>query len=209
VWYENVVLKKAKRGVHVVNKIKRGRNIMKRALLVIDVQNEYFTGRLPVTYPAGSLSNILAMIDNAREHGIPVVVVQHTSPQKGAPFFREGSEGWNLHPEIAARHYDHLIEKNLPGSFTGTDLEAWMRANNIDTVVITGYMTQMCCDTTARQALHLGFSVEFISDATGTLSISNEAGSVTGEELHRAILVTQAMIFGKVLTARQWMESIA
>jgi nicotinamidase-related amidase len=181
---------------------------MKRALLVIDVQNEYFTGRLPVTYPPGSLSNILLAIDCAHEHNIPVVVVQHTTPQKDAPVFRKGTEAWELHPEIAARHYDHLVEKNLPGSFTGTDLESWMRQNQIDTVVITGYMTQMCCDTTARQAFHLGFQVEFISDATGTLQVANSAGRVTDEELHRAILVTQAMRFGKVLTAKQWMESI-
>ena len=101
-----------------------------------------------------------------------------------------------------------MIEKNLPGSFTGTVLEQWLREMDIDTVVIAGYMTQMCCDTTARQALHLGFAVEFLSDATGTLSISNYAGSVTAEELHRAILVTQAMRFSKVLTVEQWMEAV-
>jgi nicotinamidase-related amidase len=182
---------------------------MKRALLVIDVQNEYFTGRLPVTHPPGSLNNILAMVDGARKCAIPVVVVQHTAPQPDAPLFRKGTEGWKLHPEIATRPYDYLIEKNLPGSFTGTDLELWLRDKQIDTMVIAGYMTQMCCDTTARQAFHMGFQVEFIADATGTLPISNEAGSVTAEELHRAILVTQAMRFSKVLTARQWMDSLA
>jgi len=69
-------------------------------------------------------------------------------------------------------------------------------------------MTQMCCDTTARQAFHLGFSVEFLSDATGTLQISNEAGTVTAEELHRSILVTQAARFSKVMTAKQWIDSL-
>lgn len=182
---------------------------MKRALLVIDVQNEYFTGRLPVTHPPGSLSNILAMMDCARKKAIPVVVVQHATPQSDAPFFRKGTEGWQLHPEIAARPYDHLIEKNLPGSFTGTDLELWLRGRQIDTVVITGYMTQMCCDTTARQAFHMGFQVEFIADATGTLTIANDAGRITDEELHRAILVTQAMRFSKVLTAEKWMAGLS
>jgi nicotinamidase-related amidase len=102
-----------------------------------------------------------------------------------------------------------LIHKSLPGSFTGTDLEAFLRERQIDTVTIAGYMTQMCCDTTARQALHLGFKVEFLSDATGTLDISNSAGSVTAEELHRAILVTQQMRFGDVLTADQWITRIS
>jgi nicotinamidase-related amidase len=66
----------------------------------------------------------------------------------------------------------------------------------------------MCCDTTARQAFHLGFAVEFLSDATGTLAISNPAGSVTAEELHRAILVTQAMRFSKVITTKDWLAGI-
>jgi nicotinamidase-related amidase len=101
-----------------------------------------------------------------------------------------------------------MIEKNLPGSFTGTDLEAWLRGHDIDTVVIAGYMTQMCCDTTARQAVHLGFSVEFLSDATGTLQVSNYAGTVTAEELHKAILVTQAMRFSEVLTTEEWISSL-
>ena len=78
-----------------------------------------------------------------------------------------------------------------------------------DTVVISGYMTQMCCDTTARQAFHLGFAVEFLSDATGTLSLANDAGSVTAEELHRAILVTQAALFSRVMTTAEWQSKRA
>jgi len=105
--------------------------------------------------------------------------------------------------------HDLLLQKPLPGSFTNTNLEAWLKERSIDTVVICGYMTQMCCDTTARQAAHLGFSVEFLSDATGTLQITNYAGTVPAEQLHRAILVTQAMRFSKVLSTKQWMESIA
>jgi nicotinamidase-related amidase len=181
---------------------------MKRALLVIDVQNEYFTGKLPVNHPPGSLENILRAMDCARKNGIPVVVIQHTSPQKDAVVFRKGTEEWNLHPKIASQTYDHLIEKNLPGSFTGTDLESWLRERKVDTVVITGYMSQMCCDTTARQAAHMGLVVEFLSDATGTLPVSNKVGSVKAEELHRAILVTQAMMYSKVMTTDQWIESL-
>ena len=181
---------------------------MKRALLVIDVQNEYFTGQLPVTYPAGSLDNITKAIEAAHMNNIPIIAIQHTAPQKDSKTFRKGTSEWSLHPQIAGEKYDHLIEKNLPGSFTGTDLEAWLRERDIDTLVIAGYMTQMCCDTTARQAVHLGFSVEFLSDATGTLQISNNAGTVTAEELHRAILVTQAMRFSKVLTTEEWMDSL-
>ncbi|HXZ80585.1 MAG TPA: cysteine hydrolase family protein [Terriglobales bacterium] len=181
---------------------------MKRALLVIDVQNEYFTGKLPVSYPHNSLPNVLRAIDAANENKTPVVLIQHAAPQPDSAVFREGSAEWQLRPEIAARPHQRLIHKNLPGSFTGTELESWLRERGVDTVVISGYMTQLCCDTTARQALHLGFNVEFLSDATGTLDIKNEAGAVTAEELHRAILVTQQMRFSKVLKTEDWIGNL-
>ncbi|MEW5724138.1 MAG: isochorismatase family protein, partial [Thermodesulfobacteriota bacterium] len=146
-------------------------------------------------------------MDGAAAAGVPVVVVRHTAPQPNAAVFRRGTPEWELHPEVAARPRALLIDKNLPGSFTGTQLEAWLRENGVDTVVICGYMTQMCCDTTARQALHRGFSVEFLADATGTLAVTNAAGRVTAEELHRATLVTQAMRFARVLSTKEWLET--
>jgi nicotinamidase-related amidase len=176
----------------------------KRALLVIDVQNEYFTGKLPITYPQGSLQNVLRAMDAARTAGVPVVAIQHAAPQPDATVFRKGSPEWELHPEVAARPHDALIHKSLPGSFTGTNLEAWLRERGIGTVVIAGYMTQMCCDTTARQALHLGWKVEFLSDATGTLAQNNAAGSIADSDLHRAILVTQQSRFSTVLPTDEW-----
>jgi nicotinamidase-related amidase len=180
-----------------------------RALLVIDVQNEYFTGKLPVTYPGGSLDNVLRAIDAAQASGIAVVMIQHGAPQPESQVFRSGSHEWQLHPEVAARPFDVLIHKALPGSFTGTELEGWLRSRGITTVTIAGYMTQMCCDTTARQALHLGFGVEFLSDATGTLAFKNSAGEISAQELHRAILVIQQSRFSQVLTTSEWIEKLA
>jgi len=177
----------------------------KRALLVIDVQNEYFAGgQLPVTHPHAHLDNILKVMDAARGAGVPVVVIQHTFPQPELPFFKRGTSGWELHPEVAARPRDHWIEKNLPGSFTGTDLEAWLRDREIDTVTVAGYMSHMCCDTTARQAAHLGLAVEFLGDATGTLAVANSAGAVGAEEMHRAILCAQQMMISEVLDSAAW-----
>jgi nicotinamidase-related amidase len=175
-----------------------------QALLVIDVQNEYFTGRLPVTYPKDSLGNILKAMDHATREGMPVVVIQHTAPSKDSPTFRKGSDEWRLHPEVDRRKRDILIEKNLPGSFTGTELEKWLLEKGIERVAICGYMTQMCCDTTARQAFHLGFQVDFLSDATGTLSVQNSAGAISDCDLHRTVLVTMAMKFARVIGTGEW-----
>lgn len=177
---------------------------MSRALLVIDVQNEYFTGALPITYPEGHLERILEAMDAAIAKKVPVIVVQHHFPDAEKPFFQKGTPGWELHPEVAKRPCDLMIEKTLPGSFTGTELDAWLREQNIDTVTIAGYMTQMCCDTTARQAVHRGFTVEFLSDATGTLALSNSAGEVTAEELQRSILCAQQMMLSEVLDVANW-----
>jgi nicotinamidase-related amidase len=182
---------------------------MKRALVVVDVQNEYFSGLLPITYPQGHLTNILRVMDAAADHDLPVVVVQHTFQQRDKPFFQRGTPQWALHPEVQSRPHDLFIEKNLPGSFTGTALELWLRQQEVDTVVIAGYMTHMCCDTTARQAVHRGFAVEFLSDATGTLPLKNTAGEVSAEELQRAILCAQQMLLSEVISTEAWCQRIA
>ncbi len=180
---------------------------MSRALLVIDVQNEYFTGALPITHPAGHLEQILGAMDIAAGK-VPTIVVQHHFPQPDMPFFQEGTAGWELHDEIKSRPHDLLLEKTMPGSFTGTPLEDWLRDREIDTVTVAGYMTHMCCDTTARQAVHRGFKCEFLRDATGTLALSNEAGDVTAEELHRSILCAQQMLLSEVLDVQAWTERL-
>jgi len=176
---------------------------MKRALLVIDVQEQYFSGKLPVSHPPGSLDNIVRAMDGALAKGIPLVVIQHNSAS--TPLH---SPAWELHPQVAARPAGLLVHKTFPGSFTGTGLEEFLRANGLDTVVISGYMTQMCCDTTARQAFHRGFKVEFLSDATGTLAFENQAGKISAQDLHRAVLVVQASAFSQVMTTDQWLAGL-
>lgn len=181
---------------------------MVRALLVIDVQQEYFSGALPISYPAGHLGQILDVMDAAAKAGVPIAVIRHHQPDPESPIFRLNSDAWQLHPEVEKRPRSILIEKQLPGSFTGTNLDTWLKSIEADTVTIAGYMTHMCCDTTARQACHLGYKVEFLSDATGTLTVENSAGVATGEELQRSILVAQQMFLSEVLDAGRWMARI-
>jgi nicotinamidase-related amidase len=183
-------------------------NNSKEALLVIDVQNEYFTGHLPVTFPEGSLDNILKAMDFAASAGMPVAVIQHYAATKNSQTFRKGSDEWKLHPEIELRKRDILIEKSLPGSFTGTILEKWLQAEGVSRIAICGYMAQMCCDTTARQAFHLGFQVDFLSDAIGTLALQNSAGAISATDLHQAVMVTQAMLFARVMKTEEWIRAM-
>lgn len=129
-------------------------------------------------------------MDRAHDGRLAVVVIQHTNVAPETATFRKGTHGGKLPDEIRGRYADIIIEKTLPGSFTGTNPEDWLRERSISTVTIAGYMTQICCDTTARQAFHRNYAVNFLSDATGTMLISNKAGTVSAANLHLAVLVT-------------------
>ncbi|SFG44505.1 Nicotinamidase-related amidase [Duganella sp. CF458] len=182
----------------------------RRALIVIDVQNEYFTGKMPIEYPPvqQSLPNIVQAMKVARESGVPVVVVQHDVPA-GAPIFAVGSDGWQLHPEIAALGADLVINKKLASSFAGTVLAQWLADNEIDTLTIAGYMTHNCNASTIIEAAHMGLAVEYLSDATGSLPYENAAGSATAEEIHRIFSVVFHSNFAAVTTTREWADAVS
>lgn len=181
----------------------------RRALLVIDVQNEYVTGNLPIEYPDihSSLANIGCAMDAAQHAGLPVVIVQNTSPP-GAPVFSKGSLGWELHAVVATRPHSHYIEKSLPSAFVGTDLAEWLSKHEIDTLVVVGYMTHNCDDSTVRHALHMGLAVEFLVDAAGSLSYENSVGRASAEEIHRVFTVVMQTRFAAVATTEEWIAAL-
>ncbi|MGM8061176.1 cysteine hydrolase family protein [Vogesella indigofera] len=181
----------------------------RRALIVIDVQNEYFTGKLGISYPdpAITLPNVGRAMDAAVTAGIPVVVVQHITPP-GTPIFAESSHGAALHPSIAERPRDHLISKQLASAFTGTGLADWLRSRDIDTVSIVGYMTHNCDAATVLHASHDGWQVELLGDASGSLPYRNRAGSASAEEIHRVFTVVMQTGFAAVVTTDDWIAAV-
>ncbi|WP_263144340.1 cysteine hydrolase family protein [Pseudomonas sp. RIT-PI-AD] len=178
----------------------------RRALIVIDVQNEYFTGDLPIEYPEvqGSLANILRAMDAAQAAAIPVVVLQHLSAE-GSALFARGSDGAALHPEVAARPRDLLVEKQMASAFAGTGLGAWLRERQIDTLSVVGYMTHNCDDSTVRQAWHEGWAVELLHDATGAVPYTNALGQASAEEIHRVFTLVMHTGFASVLDTATWL----
>lgn len=182
----------------------------RRALVVIDVQNEYFTGKLRIEYPdvRVTLPNIVRAMDAAVAAGIPVVVVQHLFPA-GAPVFARGSESAELHPDVAKRPRDLLVEKCVASALTGTPLAAWLKERGIDTLSIVGYMTHNCDDSTVRQAHHEGWKVELLHDATGALPYANAAGAATAEEIHRVFTVVMHSNFAAVADTEAWLAAVA
>ncbi|OZB60027.1 MAG: cysteine hydrolase [Lysobacterales bacterium 14-68-21] len=180
-----------------------------RALVVVDVQNEYVTGNLRIEYPPvdASLTRIGEAMDAAAAAGIPVVVVQQMAPAD-SPLFAEGSHGWQLHPTVAGRPHDHLVHKQLPSAFAGTDLGEWLRQRRIDTLVVAGYMTHNCNDTTIKHAFDAGLQVEFLMDASGSVPYANRAGAATAEEIHRVFAVVEQSRYAAVLTTAEWIACV-
>ncbi len=183
--------------------------IPRRALIVIDVQNEYVTGDLPIEYPPveTSLANIGRAIDAAHAASVPVVVVQNFAPTT-SPLFARGSASAELHSVVAARPREHYVEKSLPNAFIGTDLADWFKENAIDTLTIVGYMTHNCDATTVFHAMHAGFAVEFLTDATGSVPYANSAGAASAEEIHRVFAVVMQARFAAVLTTDAWIAAL-
>jgi len=186
---------------------------IRRALVLIDVQNDYFTsgGPLEIQYPdrLESLGNIARAIDLAEQHGMPIVCFQHETPE-GSPVFAKGSEGWKLHPDIESRRKDswkHLI-KAYGSVFAGTDLEAWLRDNQIDVMTVAGYMTNNCDLASAAAAEPLGIAVELLSDASGAIHLANDAGTVNARQLHEALMVLLHSNFAAVATTQDWIQAV-
>lgn len=183
----------------------------RRALVLVDIQNEYFDGPLEIQYPPreDSLAQILRAIETAREAGMPVAAVQHELPE-GAPVFAAGSTGWELHRDIEAALPDDVarFSKAYASIFDGTGMADWLRENSIDTITLVGFMTNNCIIGSAVGAEPLGFTVEVLSDATGAIHISNEAGSVSAEQVHTTLMAILNSNLAAVATSGTWAEAV-
>lgn len=181
---------------------------MTQALVVIDVQNEYVTGGLRIVHPPveEGLARIGAAIDAANAAGLPVVLVRHTETDPAGGLFVAGTPEWALHAEVESRPHTAVVDKTLPGSFTGTDLEGLLAEHGVDHLVIAGWMTHMCVDTTTRQAAHLGLGVTVLEDATGTIDVSD---TLPAALVHRVELGVLADGFASVVPTAEWAAGLS
>lgn len=161
------------------------------ALIVIDAQQEYFAPLGKVVLPGGppAVRNVAKALAWARASKTPVFHIVHESNRAGAPIFVKDSPALAIHPDAAPLGGEPVFTKHLPGSFTGTPLEAALRAQGVEQLIVAGFMTQMCVDTTARQAAHLGFKVTVLSDATAAKDVTGPDGErIAAEQVHRTHL---------------------
>ncbi len=184
----------------------------RRALVVIDVQQEYFDGILQIQAPPRdeTLANVVRALDVAERDGMPVVVVQHELPE-GAPVFAVGSDSWSLHPEIERRVQPgwKRVSKDKGSVFAGTDVAEWLAGQGVDTITLVGYMTNNCDIATAVGAEERGLAAEVLSDATGAIHLANEAGKVSAEQLHAVLLVLLQSNFAAVASTEEWTAAVA
>ena len=183
--------------------------ILKRALLVVGVQNVYVDGVLAVGYPSHhvSLPNVAMAMDNAADSGIPVVIVQIVSDDSASPLLR-GSRGAELHSGVAGHAHDLSVVAEGPSAFQDGTLLPWLTERSVDTVTLVGFMTQSAVQETAQASFALGFSVEVLSDATGAIDLKNRAGTVEAKTLQEASLVVLESECAAVLTTEQWLTSV-
>ena len=161
------------------------------ALVVIDAQQEYFAPAGKVVLPGGpaAVARIADALAWARAQGLPVVHVVHESRKPGAAIFAPGSPALEVHPAARPVPGEPVVRKHLPGSFTGTKLEELLRAQAVERVILAGFMTQMCVDTTAREAAHRGFQVTVLSDATAAMAVKGPDGeTIPAEQVQRTHL---------------------
>lgn len=164
------------------------------ALILIDVQREYFTQESPLWIPDGAavLERLTGLLETARDRGAGIVHVQHHE-DASSPVFATGTPAVETMAELAPRPGEPLIEKHLPGAFDGTTLDAILEELGVETLVIGGFMTHMCCDTTAREAQARGLDVVFLTDGTATRDLTGpDGGTIPHAVVHETTLAAQA-----------------
>ncbi len=190
------------------------------ALINVDMQNRFVEG-YPISAPDGLavLERINTVAAACRKAGILVIHTSHVFRPDGSNIGRlaefdppvktgilnKGSQAAALHKSLAVGERDVLLDKARFGAFYGTDLELILRTHGIDTVIIAGIASNVCCDTTAREAAVRDFRVLFLSDGTATHGIEGLSAS----EIQRATCATLGLLFAQVLTADEVIAKIA
>ena len=179
---------------------------MKKALLVIDLQNDYFErGALPLCGVESALNNTNKLIDYAHSHGIEVYIIKHISIKEGATFFLPNTKGVELHKKLKITD-SKLITKYFPNSFRGTSLEESLKAQNIEELIICGAMSHMCVDSTVRAGFDLGYRVTLVEDACATRDLSCNGEVISAKEVHGSFISALGSVFASVVSTQELID---
>ncbi|HET7515979.1 MAG TPA: cysteine hydrolase family protein [Gaiella sp.] len=162
---------------------------MSRALVIVDIQNDYFPGgAYPLVGPEDAAAAARRVLDACRDRGEAVVHVQHVWDAAEASFMRPGTAGVEIHESVAPHEGEPVVRKAHPNAFLDTTLEQELRARGVDHVVVCGMMTSMCVDATVRAAVDLGFRATVVHDACAAPDLEFAGETIPAHAVHGAFL---------------------
>jgi nicotinamidase-related amidase len=167
------------------------------ALIMIDLQNTYTQGVMALENVEPAIEQAARLLDRARAAGATIVHVQHEAGV-GTPYDTHAEIGAII-DAVAPRPGEHRVVKNLPSSFVGTDLEDHLRGAGVTNLVLAGFMTHMCVNSTARSAFNLGFAPTVVAGATATRALPGPDGTVPAAALQSASLAALSDMFAVVV----------
>jgi len=172
--------------------------LSKSALILIDCQNTYREGVMQLEGVEPALKECAALLARARDAGAPVIHIQHDAGP-GSPYDTKAHIG-SIADVVAPRAGEKVIIKAYPSSFEKTDLDAELKRLGVTDLVIAGFMTHVCVNSTSRAAFNLGYRPTVVASATATRSLPNPIGSdLPAQEVHEAALAALADIFAIVV----------
>ena len=162
---------------------------MKTALLVIDIQKDYFPGgKFPLVNPEEAAKKAYMLLQCFREHSGHHIHIQHISLEPDASFFIKGDSGSDIHDIVAHFEGEPIVYKHEPNSFLNTDLLDILKEWEVERVVICGMMTHMCVDATTRAAADFGFQVLLAEDACATRDLNYDDTDIPADLVHKSFL---------------------
>ncbi|EPR42371.1 isochorismatase hydrolase [Desulfovibrio sp. X2] len=170
------------------------------ALVLVDIQNDYFPGgRMALEHAVEAGAKATAVLSRFRELGLPVVHVRHESVRPGSTFFLPGTPGCDFPDIVAPLPGEAVVTKNFPNSFRGTDLEEKLGAVGAKRLVVAGMMTNMCIDATVRAAWDMGYACVVAGDATAACALKHGGVAVTPSQARAAFLAALGMVYAEVV----------
>ena len=180
---------------------------MKSALLLIDIQNDYFPGgKQELFQPEQAAAKAQLLLEYFRKRELPVFHVQHISDKNTGKFFLPGTEGAKLYSLVSPTSKEMVLIKHVPNAFLNTELEQLLRAQNIERLVICGMMSHMCVDSTVRAAKDLGFSVLLPEDACTTKALNWGGSQILAQTVHRAFVASLSGAFAQVVETKDLLD---
>jgi len=182
---------------------------MKTALLLIDIQKDYFPGgKFPLVNPEDAAKKAYELLQCFREHSGHHIHIQHISLKPDAAFFVKGDSGSDIHDLVAHFEGEPIVYKHYPNSFRETNLLELLKEWGVERVVITGMMTHMCVDATARAAADYGFQLLIAEDACATRDLVYDETTIPAELVHKSFLAALKS-YGKVMKSEEIIALLA